>query len=404
MDFFQKAWRLSGGILVVAALIGVVLRLYPFYSFDFVYKHLLHAHSHVAVLGWLFAGFYLFMVWLFVPETAQVPFRRLFYAMQLAVAGMLFTFPVQGYGPLSIPFSTLHILLSYVAIYRLVPFIRTAKQAAVLRYGSLLALAFHFLATLGTWALAIVMAKKLKQTPAYDLSIKWYLHLEFQGWFFMAAFVVAAYFLLRQKTKLHGWRIALSLWALAVLGSYSLYPAWHGIAIEPLMLVHRFSVAAEMIASIWWFRQIWRNRTYLRARTPSRLLMAIALLAFAARQCIVAMLWHEPLALQSMGYRSAIIGFLHLMHLGIFTHVLWGWASSLFAVKRLPFYIGLGCFHLGFGLQEFLLFAQALPLIGQQGLFLSPRWLAGAALLLALGSALLITSFSKTNHKKLQTI
>lgn len=393
MSFFQKAWRLSSGVLVIAALLGVVLRLYPFYSFGLTYKHLLHTHSHVAVLGWLFAGFYLFMVWLFVPSEAQAPFRRLFYGMQWAVAGMLCTFPVQGYGPLSIPFSTLHILLSYAAIYGLVPFIGKSKQAAVLRYGSLLALAFHLLATLGTWALAIVMAKKLKHTPAYDLAIKWYLHFEFQGWFFVAAFVVAAYFLLRRGITLPGWKMALFLWTFATLCSYILYAAWHGIYSPTLQVLRRAGLLAELAVTFWWIWCLLPNYACTARATPHRIAMLTALATFVGRQFMVALLWQESIAMHSFAYRAAVIGFLHWMHLGIFTQVLWAWGAFLFSPRHHYFYAGFFCFLAGFLLQELDLFMQTIPLIGQKGVFLSPWWLFIAACFLTCGSSLLLFSF-----------
>lgn len=397
MTFISKAWRISSGVLVVAALLGVVLRLYPFYSFGPAYKYLLHTHSHVAVLGWLFAGFYLFMVWLFVPVAAQAPFRRLFYAMQMAVAGMLFTFPVQGYGPLSIPFSTLHILLSYVAVYRLVPFIRHSKEAAVLRYGSLLAIAFHLLATLGTWALAVVMAKKLKHTPAYDLAIKWYLHFEFQGWFMVAAFVIAAYFLLKNKrSKLPGWSLVLLLWTVASFGAYCLYLEWHEVNFPLLQLLRRAGILAELLVAAWWVRVVLHSGIRFNKISPFEVSMVIAFGAFVGRQLITALLWNDSVALHSIAYRSAIIGFLHWMHLGLFTHLLWGWASVVLPLQPQRFYMGLACFLAGFGLQETLLFAQSLPLVGQTGIFLSPWWLVIAAALLALGSAAVALAFYRS--------
>lgn len=79
------------------------------------FKYFLHAHSHTAFLGWIFNAFYAVFIVAFVPAQKQTSFsyRLLFWLLQVAVLGMLFSFPVQGYAAVSITFSTLHIFLSY---------------------------------------------------------------------------------------------------------------------------------------------------------------------------------------------------------------------------------------------------------------------------------------------------
>ena len=105
----------------IAACIGVLLR----YSFItpsswFKFPYWLHAHSHVASLGWVYLALFALLIYAFLPEKTQKKpiYKRLFIFIQVSVVGMLITFPIQGYAAWSIVFSSLHILLSYAFIWR----------------------------------------------------------------------------------------------------------------------------------------------------------------------------------------------------------------------------------------------------------------------------------------------
>ncbi|HEY4652331.1 MAG TPA: hypothetical protein VIG72_13000, partial [Pontibacter sp.] len=132
-DITLNRWRLpllSALLsLVVIAAMGLLLR------WTFVqavpglnYKFLLHAHSHAALLGWLYPAVVISLLHAYLPpevRNRKVYFRQ-FWLSQGAVLGMLLSFPVQGYGAVSITFSTAHILLSYWFIVR---FRKDAKAA-----------------------------------------------------------------------------------------------------------------------------------------------------------------------------------------------------------------------------------------------------------------------------------
>src|SRR5690606_36682010 len=82
-----------------AALMGLALRYAVLHPLGINYRFLPHAHSHVAMLGWVYLMLYVLFVHYFVPEKKPV-YNRLFWATQLAVLGMLFSFPFQGYAAL----------------------------------------------------------------------------------------------------------------------------------------------------------------------------------------------------------------------------------------------------------------------------------------------------------------
>src|SRR5690606_18743038 len=108
--------RMALGYLVLVALLGLLLRwmlVEPVMWLN--YRNILHAHSHVALLGWLYCAFFGALLYAYKPQTEKQrkSFKLQFWLTQASVQGMLLAFPVQGYGLFSITFSTMHILLTY---------------------------------------------------------------------------------------------------------------------------------------------------------------------------------------------------------------------------------------------------------------------------------------------------
>src|SRR5699024_12019900 len=103
---------------LIAALLGLFMR-YTSISdigFPFTYRYITHAHSHVAMLGWVYLALFILIVHHF-SSGRQTKYRRLFWLTQVSAIGMLCSFPFQGYGAVSITFSSLHVLASYSFIY-----------------------------------------------------------------------------------------------------------------------------------------------------------------------------------------------------------------------------------------------------------------------------------------------
>ena len=113
----KKSWLLVCLInFFIAASMGLLLRLmYVVPMPELNYQFLLHGHSHIAMLGWVYMMLYGLIYTYFVPiKSKEKPiYNRLFWITEVAVVGMMLYFPVEGYALFSITFSTLHILCSY---------------------------------------------------------------------------------------------------------------------------------------------------------------------------------------------------------------------------------------------------------------------------------------------------
>lgn len=185
---FAGKIRLSLFYLTLVAAIGTWLR-YMFVSpVQFpVFENLLHAHSHFAILGWLYNALYIAIVYLYVKDpTKQKKYNILFWVTQISIGGMLVSFTLQGYATYSIAFSTLHILCSYVFIYFVLKDISSIKNETVslkFIYGGLF---FLFLSSLGPWGLVAVVFTGLPDPDVYKQIIYFYLHFQYNGWFVFA--------------------------------------------------------------------------------------------------------------------------------------------------------------------------------------------------------------------------
>src|SRR5699024_2405054 len=101
-----------------AAILGLFMRYAHVNSIPipYRYRYITHAHSHIAILGWVYLAIFSLLVVYLIPEWYG-RYKRLFWATQVSVIGMLFSFPFQGYAAASITLSSLHVIVSYFFIY-----------------------------------------------------------------------------------------------------------------------------------------------------------------------------------------------------------------------------------------------------------------------------------------------
>jgi len=101
--------------LLVAVAIGTWIR-FEWHSPSqtwFQIPHLIHSHTHAALLGWVYLVMAGFTLKLFIrPETARKVAVPMSVGLQIANAGMLVSFALQGYAFWSILFSSLHLFLT----------------------------------------------------------------------------------------------------------------------------------------------------------------------------------------------------------------------------------------------------------------------------------------------------
>ena len=168
--------------------IGVLLRyngISPIESFSD--RYWIHAHSHAGFLGWIFMALVTLAFAMILPKSARTNRRmyRLLIYMQIAVIGMLVTFPFMGYAAPSIFFSTAHMIFSFVFVVLF--FRQVASNSLSVKFFKA-GLVFMLISGLGPIALGPIIVFDLRDTAVYDMAVYFYLHFQYNGWFTLAVF------------------------------------------------------------------------------------------------------------------------------------------------------------------------------------------------------------------------
>ncbi|MBB1149620.1 hypothetical protein H4K35_05655 [Myroides sp. NP-2] len=306
---------------LIAALLGVLLRstfVFPIEGITFLY--VLHAHSHLALLGWLYLLVYVLFAAYFAPHTPKEHqfYRRLFWITQVAVIGMALTFPFQGYAAASICFSTLHILCSYGFVYRLWTRNSFANRQEALLVKS--ALFFMFFSTLGVWFLGPAIGMMGKSGTFFQLCIQFFLHFQFDGWFFTAFIALLFAKFVPQGIDNQRFNRFYFMWITSVLLTYALAVSWF-VQVPVLYYINGVGVVLQTIALGYFIPPLFQQfRVKQRKKTPWVAgLLLFAGVCLAIRIGVQVLTLVESLAASLRGLRSWIVGFIHLNMLGIFT-------------------------------------------------------------------------------------
>ena len=349
MIHMKNQVHISLVFFLIAASFGLILRLmqsgYPIAN----YKFLLHTHSHVALLGWVYNGAFLIICQLYNTGHNK-RFNRLFWITQLTIIGMLFSFPYQGYAAVSITFSTLFVFCSYYLVYLLFAssYDQTDISRKFLSWGGI----YLVISSLGPFALGYLMANDLGVSNWYQLSIYWFLHFLYNGFF---VFVIFAHFT-SQETSSGKWIFLLMNVSMVPL--FTLSALWT----NPPLLFY-FIAAAGALAQLVAFYLLFRSSSLsTKPQTMESWLLLLCLIAYffkLAFQLVACIPTIQSFVNSTVPYSA--IGFIHLVMIGFFSFFL---LSYLISQKKIMVSalvkVGILLLIAGFILSEGLLFTQSL--------------------------------------------
>lgn len=396
----QKSWLIICFInFFIAALMGLLLRLLYVSPIEIVnYQFLLHGHSHVAMLGWVYLMIYSLMVHFFIPkEKQQKPvYNRLFWVTEIAVIGMMFRFPVEGYALFSIVFSTLHIFCSYY-FCRLVwkdAHTDSLPEKLLLRT----ALFFMILSTLGVWCLGPAVGLLGKASAFYQIAIQFFLHFQFNGWFL---FAVLALFFHQLKVIINEkqFRLFYNLLVAATILTLALPVSWY-LNHAVFYWMNSLGVVLQLGAFVMFVKIIKPHfKTFFSVLQPiEKTVYGFALFSLGLKIGIQLVVLIPGLDQISHQIRNFVIGYIHLTMLGIITGFLLGFAlqNKLVNGKNSMICWGIQLFLLGFVATEMLLFLQGGYFFFDQGqlpgyqqkLFIASISLPAGLLMLIIGQCI----------------
>ena len=344
---------------VLAAFLGLALRWAFVLDMPewFNYRNIQHAHSHVALLGWLFGIVCLSIIHYFDLDYSR--YSKLYWSLQCAVLGMLLTFPIVGYAPLSITFSTGHIILSYLFVYKLWRDIETSQNGGIHVLFVKTSLVFMVLSTIGTWAVGPIMMMGMKGSALYYGAIQFYLHFQFNGWFIFAIIGIALAMMHKHDIAIRWKRLHLFYWLLLIstVLTFALAISW-STPHWSIFIVNSIGVVLQLLALIVFLRFIYNHRSALRNVFSIYAfgVFRIALLALIIKIVIQAVVVIPYMAEVSYSIRNFVIGFIHLLMLGCLSLFAFGSISEM--IKRELSRMGTWIFLFGIISTEILLFTQ----------------------------------------------
>ena len=301
----RKSWLLISLInFFIAALMGLLLRaafVWDLYWME--YKNMLHGHSHLALLGWLYLGLFVLIHGRFLDKekASKAIYTRLFWLTQFSVVGMMLSFPLQGYAGFSIFFSSLHIVLSYVFVYRVWKDHR--KESIQITLLLRTALLFLLISTCGVWAVAVIMANGGGGGVLYQVAIQFYLHFQFNGWllFGVLALIINDF---KPKFSPFGFQSFYFLMCLSQVLTFGVN--FIGVGLQLLALGALLSLRKDL-------------RFNLTRLLAAHSFLLLAFIVGVIRVVAQVLLIFPDIADRAVSLRTTIIGFIHLNMLGLFS-------------------------------------------------------------------------------------
>lgn len=197
----------------IAATLGLLLRIYFITSLPFNFRYVVHAHSHTALLGWIYIALTAILFHLFLNKPGLEPkYRKIFWLTQLPLVGMLLTFPFQGYALYSIIFSTLFLIASYWFTGFFIRNISKETKATYAYKCLRIALIYLVVSTIGPWTMGYVMSALGPSSVWYRIVIYFYLHFQYNGWMIMALLGFLFYILENQNIPISSKKFKTFFW------------------------------------------------------------------------------------------------------------------------------------------------------------------------------------------------
>ncbi len=357
-------WKIAFTFLLIAGVLGLVLRLHFINPLDGVnYQFVLHGHSHVVLLGWVFNALVAAVhIMLFGNEISK-RYKILYWLFQISVLGMLISFPLQGYAFVSIFFSTLHILLSYVWVVWTWKKSKNLEKnvAPFVRWG----LFYLIIATLGPFSLGPIIATGGVGSDLYFMAIYYYLHFLYNGFFIFM--LLGMFFWLLKKRELNinseGQEKFINLMNVSCILTLFLSALW----MQPETYVYLIGAVAGIIqllaiGQLWGIvRPVWKDFLKQMNR-EARLLIGVVLIGLLLKVTLQALSALPVVADLAYAVRNYIIGYLHLVFIGIVTPFLFTWFNErgMIDLQSKVKKVGLIFFLIGFIASEFVMVTPSL--------------------------------------------
>ncbi len=396
MQFHPKFWlKFSLINLLIVALIGLLMRYKIGFEFPFFdQKHLQHSHSHFAFAGWISHTLMVLMISFLEQKTKHTKrilqfnhYNKILSANLICAYGMLVFFIIEGYGLFSIIFSSAAIVVSCFFGYYYFKDLKKIAGDCLSKNWFKAAVFFNVISSIGTFALAYMMVTKNIHQQEYLASIYYYLHFQYNGWFFFACMGLLFSFLNLKSTENPFYNTVFKLFFFSCILAYFLSTLWWDL---PLWL-YVLTVIASIIQVYAWFKLLLlliKTRKEYLINVPPFLRYILFFVGFCLSVKFLLQLGSTIPSISQLafGFRPIVIAYLHLVLLAIISLFLifYIYANHFIHFSK-PIKFGVFLFFVGISLNEIILALQGIASFSYTVIPFVNEMLFGIAFVLVFG-------------------
>jgi hypothetical protein len=352
--------------LCIVAVLGVLMRYKIGFEFPYLdQKHLQHSHSHFAFSGWVSHTLMTLMVYYIQNKTINFQvdkYRKIIISNLIISYIMLVSFIIEGYGLFSIIASTASILVSYAFGYYYLKDLKKLDSDLLSINWFKAAIVFNIISSFGTFYLAYMMTSKNIIQDFYLASIYYFLHFQYNGWFFFACMGLVFGFLNLKKSEHSFYETSFKLFAIACIPAYFLSTLWLDL---PVWL-YTITVLAAIVQVFVWFKLLYilvpARKEFLKNFSPLlRYILLFVSLALSIKLVLQLGSTIPFISQLAFGFRPIVIAYLHLVLLAVITLFLlfYIYANHLIFISK-KIKIGLLIFAIGILFNEMILAIQGI--------------------------------------------
>lgn len=318
----EKWLNLSLVSLLIVALLGTLMRYKIGFEFPFFeQKNIQHAHSHFAFSAWISQTIMVLMIHYLEKRGKPESFANynlLLWANLVCGYGMLVSFFIQGYGTVSIIFSTASVLISFLFAFVFFGDLKSVQSPDPSKNWFTSALIFNVLSSIGTFSLAYMMATHQLIQKFYLASIYFYLHFQYNGWFFFAIAGIFIGYLHQARPEL---KVPVSIFYLLVVAcpmAYFLSTLWADLPLI-IYIITVFSAGIQAVAWTLFLVFYSRNATIINScfSVLWRWFFFLVLISLSAKWLLQLGSTIPEISKLAFGFRPIVIAYLHLVLLAI---------------------------------------------------------------------------------------
>lgn len=386
MAFGTQSWiRLSLLNLFIVALLGVLMRYKIGFEFPFFnQKFLQFSHYHFAFYGWISHTLMALMAqYLSKGQSWSLKYHYILSLNMVGSYGMLVSFVAWGYGMAAMFFLLLCIIAALLFGFSFLRDLHRKKEHNIASAYFKAAIFFNILSILGVFALAYMMLGKNIHQNEYLASLYYFLHFQYNGWFFFACMGL---FMNHIGAEESVYRKAFRIFMVCCVPAYFLSTLWLNLPLWLYIIV----IAAALGQVYAWFLILKASLSKWIKNKKNLPPILIYILLFVGMSLTIKLLLQLGSTIPSVsklafGFRPVVIAYLHLALLAVTTLFL---LYYIFAIELLTttrkILLGLVLFSIGVFINELILAVQGiagfryivLPYVNE-ALFITALLLAG---------------------------